>query len=366
VEAVAECRTAGIRVVMITGDYPATAAAIARQAGLDAENIVTGPDASAMDDATLAAQVRSTTVFARIMPEQKLRIVAALKANGAVVAMTGDGVNDAPSLKAAHIGIAMGGRGTDVAREASSMVLLDDDFGSIVAAVRLGRRIRQSAQIDGLHHRDPRAHRGAGAAAAHLRACRSCWAHAHRLPGNGDRPGLHPGLRSRDRGRGHHARPPRPPAAPLFSGPTVLWSLVQGSLVLAVTATIFALAPGYGMSTDQVRGMTFAALIFAIVALILVDRSRSSSVFTAITRPNRALAVVLAIVAALLAVTLFWPTARDIFGFAALEPVHLAVPPLAGLSVLVALELLKPIWRWAVQRNMSAALALRSEIHAAR
>ena len=140
-EAVSECRSAGIKVVMITGDYPATARAIARQAGLDAEDLVTGEELEQLSDAELARRVRTATVFARIMPEQKLRIVNALKANGEIVAMTGDGVNDAPSLKAAHIGIAMGGRGTDVAREASSIVLLDDDFGSIVKAVRLGRRI---------------------------------------------------------------------------------------------------------------------------------------------------------------------------------------------------------------------------------
>ena len=126
---------------MITGDYPATARAIARQAGLDAEDLVTGEELEQLSEAELARRVRTATVFARIMPEQKLRIVNALKANGEIVAMTGDGVNDAPSLKAAHIGIAMGGRGTDVAREASSIVLLDDDFGSIVKAVRLGRRI---------------------------------------------------------------------------------------------------------------------------------------------------------------------------------------------------------------------------------
>ena len=140
-EAISLCRTAGIKVVMITGDYPATAEAIARQAGLDADDVATGEKLESMSDADLAQRVRSTTVFARIMPEQKLRIVQAFKANGEIVAMTGDGVNDAPSLKAAHIGIAMGGRGTDVAREAASIVLLDDDFGSIVHAIKLGRRI---------------------------------------------------------------------------------------------------------------------------------------------------------------------------------------------------------------------------------
>ena len=139
--AVKECRSAGIRVVMITGDYPETAAAIARQAGLDARRVMTGEALESMDEAELRRDIGAANVFARIMPEQKLRIVNALKAQGDVVAMTGDGVNDAPSLKAAHIGVAMGGRGTDVAREASAIVLLDDDFGSIVKAVRLGRRI---------------------------------------------------------------------------------------------------------------------------------------------------------------------------------------------------------------------------------
>ena len=109
---------------MITGDYPETAAAIAREAGLDARGVISGEALDRMSEADLAGQIGTADVFARIMPEQKLRIVNALKANGEIVAMTGDGVNDAPSLKAAHIGIAMGGRGTDVAREASAIVLL--------------------------------------------------------------------------------------------------------------------------------------------------------------------------------------------------------------------------------------------------
>ena len=139
--AVKECRAAGIRVIMITGDYPQTARAIAAQANLEAGDIVTGSRTRTHQRGRALQRVRTATIFARTMPEQKLRIVNALKANGEVVAMTGDGVNDAPSLKAAHIGIAMGGRGTDVAREAASLILLDDDFTSIVTAIRLGRRI---------------------------------------------------------------------------------------------------------------------------------------------------------------------------------------------------------------------------------
>jgi len=139
--AVEECRRAGIRVVMITGDYPGTAQAIARQIGLPADRVITGQELAGLGDSALSEQIRDVCIFSRVVPEQKLRLVQALQANGEVVAMTGDGVNDAPALKAADIGIAMGGRGTDVAREAADLVLLDDDFSSIVRAVALGRRV---------------------------------------------------------------------------------------------------------------------------------------------------------------------------------------------------------------------------------
>jgi len=140
--AVAEARQAGIKVMMLTGDYPATAIEIARQAGIDQQaSALTGVAMASMDESGLQTAIKTTSVYARILPEQKLRLVQALKASGEVVAMTGDGVNDAPALKAAHIGIAMGKSGTDVARESAGIVMLEEDFGRIVDAIRLGRRI---------------------------------------------------------------------------------------------------------------------------------------------------------------------------------------------------------------------------------
>ncbi len=140
--AIAECRSAGIRVIMMTGDHPATARAIAREVGLsERAEVVTGAEMAALDDAALRERLRHVDLCARLAPGQKLRLVQLLRDDGEVVAMTGDGVNDAPALKAADVGIAMGERGTDVAREAAALVLLDDSFASIVRAIRQGRRI---------------------------------------------------------------------------------------------------------------------------------------------------------------------------------------------------------------------------------
>ena len=330
---------------MITGDYPATARAIARQAGLDAQDIVTGEELEQLSASELARRVRTATVFARIMPEQKLRIVNALKANGEIVAMTGDGVNDAPSLKAAHIGIAMGGRGTDVAREASSIVLLDDDFGSIVKAIRLGRRI-----YDNLRK-----------AMGFIFAVHVPIAGLALLPLLFGMPILF--------GPVHIAflemvidpvctlvfeaeteeddvmgRPPRLPDAPLFSGPLIGWSVLQGGFAFVLVATIFVVAHSRGMPEPEVRALTFFSLVLAIISLILVNRTFSASLLSALRRPNAALAWVLAAVIALLGSTLLLPFLSNMFRFGPLHLDDLAVTVGAGIFVLVILEMLKPIW----------------------
>jgi Ca2+-transporting ATPase len=345
-DAVAQCRSAGIKVVMITGDYPATAQAIARQAGLDAEEILTGEELDHLSDADLAIHVRATTIFARIMPEQKLRIVNALKANDEIVAMTGDGVNDAPSLKAAHIGVAMGGRGTDVAREASSIVLLDDDFGSIVKSVRLGRRIHDNLRK----------------AMGFIFAVHVPIAGLALLPLMFGLPILF--------GPMHIAflemvidpvcslvfeaeadeddvmsRPPRAPDEPLFSGPLIGWSLLQGVFAFGLVAAIFVVAFQRGMAENEVRALAFFSLVLAIVSLIFVNRSFSASLIVALRRPNLALMWVLLAVAMILALTLLWPFASDLFRFGPLHLDDLALTLGAGVVVLIVLEMLKPLWR---------------------
>jgi P-type Ca2+ transporter type 2C len=344
-DAVRECRSAGIRVTMITGDYPATAVAIAKQAGLNVCNVMTGEQIRDIDDAALAQRTRSVNVFARIMPEQKLRIVQAMKADGEIVAMTGDGVNDAPSLKAAHIGIAMGGRGTDVAREASSIVLLDDDFGSIVSAIRLGRRIydnlrKAMAFIFAVHV--PIAGLALLPLAFGLPLIFSP-VHIAFLELIID-PVCSLVFEAEREERDVMNRPPRRADSPLFTWALIGWSVLQGAVAFALVALVFVLALRDGMPPDEARALTFFSLVVCIVGLVLVNRSFSASFSSAFFRPNSALVWILLAVVVVLATTLLWPSASTLFRFGPLHPDDLIVTLGAGLLVLVVLELMKPLW----------------------
>jgi Ca2+-transporting ATPase len=346
--ALKECQAAGIRVVMITGDYPATAQHVARQIGLaPVDDVLTGKDMDAMDDAALQQRIRTVNIFARIVPEQKLRLVNALKANGEIVAMTGDGVNDAPALKSAHIGIAMGCRGTDVAREAAALVILDDDFSSIVQAVRVGRRIfdnlqRAMAYIFAVHV--PIAGIALIPIALHwplvllpvhivfleLIIDPACSIVFEAEPAESD----------------VMTRPPRDPKAPLLSRRTAIISLLQGISVLLIVLAVFAVALARGRGENESRALTFTTLIIANLALIFTNRSWSRVILATLRLPNAALWWVTSGALGVLALVLYVSWLRELFHFAVLHLDDVIICLVAGLVSIVWFEALKAVLAW--------------------
>ncbi len=343
--AVAECRSAGIRVLMITGDYPATASAIGLRAGLDATAPLGGEELESLSDEALSRRLRSTSIFARIRPHQKLRIVECLKAGGEIVAMTGDGVNDAPAIKAAHIGIAMGGRGTEVAREASSIVLLDDDFGSIVATIRLGRRIydnlRKAVEYIVAVHIPI-----AGLALIPLLFGMPLILtpiHIAFLEMIID-PACSMVFEAEEEESDVMRRPPRDPKSPLLLPSRIRWAVTQGAVVLAILAGLLIFVTRGGMAEADVRALMFVSLVLVNMGLILVNRSFDASLVGAVMKPNRALWVLFGAVSALLAAAVVWGPARSLFHFGAPRWRTLLVGAAAGIISLVVLEAIKALW----------------------
>ncbi len=334
-EAVAACRTAGIGVAMITGDHPETALAIARQAGIASGNVLTGQEMAALDDMALRQRVADVRVFARVMPEQKLRLVQAFAASGEVVAMTGDGVNDAPSLKAAHIGVAMGGRGTDVAREAAALVLLDDDFTSLVAAIRLGRRIDDNlrkafAYILAVH---------VPIAGMSLIPVLLGWplllgpVHVVFLEMIID-PASSIVFEAEPEGVGIMSRPPRPPGAPLFSLGLLAGGLLQGGTVLAAALLVFLLGTHGAGGESTGRAMAFITLVVGNLGLVLSNKMLGGKALAALRRPNWALAIVAAIAIVALVLALVVPELRHLFSFSPLSLGDASTAVLAGMGSL--------------------------------
>ncbi len=352
-DAVTQCHAAGIRVVMITGDYPATACAIATQAHLDcsqAHQLLSGDEITALGDADLKQRMPVVNVCARVAPEQKLRIVQALKANGDIVAMTGDGVNDAPALKAAHVGIAMGRRSTDVAREAASLVLLDDHFASIVQAVCMGRRIfdnlrKSMSYILAVHVPIagmallpvllgwPVALLPLHIAFLELVIDPACSMVFENEPSEVD----------------VMQRPPRPATAALFGGMTLALALLQGLGVLIVVMAAYAWGTIH-MAENEARAFAFATLVTGHLALIFSNRSRSSTLWVALWTPNRTLWWVTGLTLALMGTALYLPDLARLFHF---EPL-----PLPTLLVAIALGLASVLWFEALKlsRQISSKL----------
>lgn len=341
--AVAECLTAGIRVIMITGDYPGTARSIARQIGLsNPEEVISGSELDAMDDETLRKRIRSISIFARAVPEQKLRLVQALKANGEVVAMTGDGVNDAPALKAAHIGVAMGGRGTDVAREASSLVLLDDNFTSIVQAVRLGRRIFDNLRkamsfIVAVH---------IPIAGLSLLPVLLRWpllllpVHVVFLELFID-PACSVVFEAEAEEPNIMRRPPRTENEPLFDRSTVIHSILQGTCTLALALLAFVMVTRVSSSVEEARAAAFIALIMGNFGLILSNRSLQINFISALRRPNAALWWVLGGTGIALVLCLTVPFLKNLFKFGTLHTQDLIVAVGAGIMAIIVNEVVK-------------------------
>jgi Ca2+-transporting ATPase len=334
--AVAEARAAGVRVIMMTGDHAGTARAIAAQAGIAGPAAVQrGDDLEGWDAAALAGHLDSVNVFARVRPEHKLRLVEALKARGEVVAMTGDGVNDAPALMASHVGIAMGGRGTDVARESASIVLLDDNFVTVVRAIRMGRGIYENiakavryilavhVPITGMALLPLLTGSAPLLLPLHVVFLEliidpACSIVLEREPPPGD----------------IMRRPPRAAGRRLLDRATLFGALGQGLAMFLPVALTYAFGTRAGLPDAQLAALAFTAIVVGNLFLILLHRS-GTSIWRALHTPNPAFWIVVAGATSLLALALLQPAVAGLFGFVR--------PPMPMLALAVGLPLLMVI-----------------------
>jgi Ca2+-transporting ATPase len=341
--AVKEAYDAGMRIIMITGDYPGTAQFIASKIGIkNLEKYLTGKDLEKLSVDELREKIKTINIFARVLPEQKLSIVNALKSNGEIVAMTGDGVNDAPALKSAHIGVAMGERGTDVAREASSLILLNDDFSSIVVAVRLGRRIYNNLKR----------------AMGYVLSVHIPIAGMSILPLVFDMPiALFPAhiafleliidpacstvFEAEKEEKNIMKKPPRDINQPILNFKTVLINIAQGISVLIATFALFVFAIKTGRSELEVRSFVFVSLVFANLMLIIINLSWTKNIYEVILSANKILFIVLGSALFCLFAVLHTPFFSELFRLTPLDLKDFALIIVVVFVSLIWFEALK-------------------------
>lgn len=343
--AIAECHAAGVRVVMITGDYPETARAIAKQAGLNTDFVMTGVELDAVSEKDLPLMLKNTQIFARMMPHHKLRLVQILQEQGEIVAMTGDGVNDAPALKVAHIGISMGQRGSDVAREASSLVLLNDDFSSIVKTMRTGRLI-----VDNLRK-----------ALRYIIGVHLPIAGLALLPlFTGSALILTPSLvmflemvinptsslvfENEEAEKDLMLKPPRSSTEPFFGLKNILYALIQGLGLLLACMMVFFILQQTDYAQEEIRATVFITIVLSNLLMMIVSRSDHEDLLTLVVKPNKYQTWVIGVTIFALILVLQIPWLSDLFNFSrpSLAAVLLAFS--ACLFALLWLEIVKTIF----------------------
>ena len=316
--AIEECNQAGIKVIMITGDFPVTAKSIASKIGLNHNGkVITGAELGQMHSNLLHKEIQDASVFARIVPEQKLQIIEALKSRGEIVAMTGDGVNDAPALKSADIGIAMGMKGTDVAREASSLVLLDDNFASIVSAIRSGRKIFDNLQK----------------AMSYIIAIHIPIIGLVMIPAFFTQlpillmplhivfmeliidPICSIAFESEREEKGIMNRPPRNPDERFFGWNKIFFSVFEGVLLLIMVLAVYFWSIREGHSDPEIRAISFSALIIGNIFLILSSLSRTRSFISVLKERNLAVLIIGGLAISMLIITITVPFFQELFNF---------------------------------------------------
>ncbi|WP_242083880.1 cation-translocating P-type ATPase [Aestuariivivens sediminis] len=343
-QAIKECHDAGVKVIMITGDFPTTARSIAKQIGLNVDhNLITGGDLDTLSDDQLQKIISNISIFARVVPKQKLRIVQALQNNNEIVAMTGDGVNDAPALKAANIGIAMGNKGTDVAREAASLVLLDDNFSSIVSAIRLGRKIFDNLQkamsyIIAIHIPII----GLTLMPAFFSSLPILLMPLHivLLELIID-PICSVAFENEQEEENIMKRKPRDPQEKFFGRNKILASVFQGSLLLGMTMTIYFLSIHEGHTNAEVRAIAFSSLVIGNIFLILTNLSKTRNFIKVITEKNWAVWIILSTAIIMLLLIISIPFLQNIFSFEFPGLKHFISSLIGSSLILLTLEILK-------------------------